>query len=196
MRLRSSRSTSNVVGVCEPSGERASSGLRASSGVGWRSSEGVRAMARRALAVRQVSRQGSCCRGFGAFPPGKASRIRSARCLGQSDRALWPRVGSVQFPLLIMVSWQAHESTSGRRLARHKARRVRRIPLNPPTGHFGMRELAARKTLEPRAAWEHTNACLAAIRIVNTGTSILLYIILNDSERIEVQPHRSGTQNR
>ena len=67
------------------------------------------------------------------------------------------------------VSWQAHESTSGRRLARLKVRRVRSIPENPVTAH-GTRELAARKTLAARAAWErHTNAYIAALRIVNTG---------------------------
>ena len=100
-------------------------------------------------------------------------------------------------PLGIMLSWQAHESTSGRRLARLKVRRVRRIHENPVTAQYGMRELAARKTLAARAAWErHTNACLAAIQIVNTGTRRLLLIILNNSQRIEIQPHRSGTQNR
>ena len=95
------------------------------------------------------------------------------------------------------VSWQAHESTSGRRLARPKVRRVRRIPENPVNAHFGMRDLAARKTLAAQGSvGAAANSYIAALRIVNTVPVCYRLNELNSSQRIEIQPHRSSTQNR
>ena len=56
--------------------------------------------------------------------------------------------------------------------------RVHRIPENPVTAHFGMLELAARKTLAAEGSvGVAANANIAAIRIVNTGARNLHFCI-------------------